>query len=415
MEADARLVYWSSMRTFLRCLARVGVSALCLVVIAGEVSVPAQTPEVPAPTVSAPTAQIVDAADKFLATLTPEQQQKAVYAFDDADQRARWSNLPTGFVPRGGISLKQMSAAQQDAAMRLLAVVLSPLGVEKVNEIRQADDDFKANGLRRGPGGRGGAPGGPPPGGQKGPLPGGQSGQSPQFSGAGGPRGGGPGGRPPGGDMFGSELYYISFLGTPSTTRKWMLQFGGHHLALNITIAGSQGVLTPTLTGAQPAAFNLNGKVVRPLGRESDKALALLRALDEEQRVKAVLTYTVPDLVLGPGQDGKKIVPEGLKAAAMSPGQQAMLLDLIAEWTGILNEASAAARMTELKADLKETWFAWSGPATGAAGSNITAYYRIQGPHLVIEYAPQHDEPTNHVHTIYRDPTDDYGAALVGQ
>jgi hypothetical protein len=38
----------------------------------------------------------------------------------------------------------------------------------------------------------------------------------------------------------------------------------------------------------------------------------------------------------------------------------------------------------------------WKG-----AGSNITAYYRIQGPHLVIEYAPQNDEPTNHVHTIY--------------
>jgi hypothetical protein len=118
---------------------------------------------------------------------------------------------------------------------------------------------------------------------------------------------------------------------------------------------------------------------------------------------------------LGPGEDGKKIVPEGLQATALNPEQRALLLDLIAQWTGILNETSAAARMAELQADLKETWFAWSGATTGAAGSNITAYYRIQGPHLVIEYAPQHDEPTNHVHTIYRDPTDDYGAALVGQ
>ena len=45
-----------------------------------------------------------------------------------------------------------------------------------------------------------------------------------------------------------------------------MLQFGGHHLALNITIAGSKGVLTPTLTGAQPATFTLNGKTIRPDG-----------------------------------------------------------------------------------------------------------------------------------------------------
>jgi hypothetical protein len=116
-----------------------------------------------------------------------------------------------------------------------------------------------------------------------------------------------------------------------------------------------------------------------------------------------------------PGQDDKTIVPEGLKASAMNPQQQAMLLGLIGEWAGIMNESSAAPRMAEMKADLNETWFAWSGPTTGTAGSNITAYYRVQGPHLVIEYAPQHDEPTNHVHTMYRDPTNDYGRALVKQ
>jgi hypothetical protein len=355
------------------------------------------------------TVQIVTAANTFLGTLNPEQRQKVLYAWDDAEQRARWSNFPTGFVPRGGISLKQMNTTQRGAAMKLLAVVLSPMGFEKVNEIREADDDFKANGSKRGPGGRGGPPpGGPPPGGQSGPPPG--------FGGPGGPsaHSGGP---PPfsSHDMFGSDLYYISFLGKPSTTSPWMLQFGGHHLALNITIAGSKGVLTPTLTGAQPATFKLNGKTVRPVGRESDKALALLQSLDEQQRKQAVLGYSVPDLVLGPGQDGKKIVPEGLKASAMNPSQRAMLLDLIAEWASIMNETSAAARMEEMKADLNETWFAWSGPTTGEAGNNITAYYRVQGPHLVIEYAPQRDEPANHVHTIYRDPTNDYGVALTKQ
>jgi hypothetical protein len=353
-------------------------------------------------------ADIARAANTFLSSLSTEQRQKVLYAFDDAKQRARWSNLPTGFVPRGGISLKQMSALQRDAAMKMLATVLSPMGLEKVNEIREADDDFKANGSKRGPGGGGGRP-------PTGPPPGGQSGPPPQFRGPGGP--GAPGGRPPfsSDDMFGSDLYYISFLGKPSTTDPWMLQFGGHHLALNITIAGSQGVLTPTLTGAQPATFKLNGKTIRPIGRESDKALALLQSLDENQRKQAVLNYTVADLVLGPGQDDKKIAPEGLKASTMNATQQAMLGDLIAEWAGIINKSSAAARMAQLKAELGETWFAWSGPTSGEAGSNITAYYRIRGPHLVIEYAPQHDEPANHVHTIYRDPTNDYGRALAKQ
>jgi hypothetical protein len=344
----------------------------------------------------------VSAADTFL-RLDASQRQRVLYAFNDNEQRVRWSNLPTGFVPRGGINFKQMSAPQRDAAMKLLATVLSPMGLEKVEEIRQADDDFKSNGSKRGPGGRGGRP------------PGGQNGPPPQTGGFNGPGRGGPGGRPPGGDMFGSDLYYISFLGKPSTSSPWMLQFGGHHLALNITIVGEKGVLTPTLTGAQPAAFKLNGKTIRPIGRESDKGLALLQSLDDKQRQQAVLNYTVSDLVLGPGQDDKKIAPEGLKASEMNARQRAMLLDVIAEWAGILNESSAAVRMAELKAELNETWFAWSGATTGEAGSNITAYYRIQGPHLVIEYAPQHDEPTNHVHTIYRDPTNDYGRALAKQ
>jgi Protein of unknown function (DUF3500) len=352
---------------------------------------------------------IVRGANAFLSSLNPEQRQNVVYAFNDATQRSRWSNLPTGFVPRGGISLKQMSSSQRDAAMKLLATVLSPMGLAKLNEIRAADDDFKANGSRRGPpGGRGGPrAGGPQP---AGPLPGGPPSGGPPPAGP--PPGGGKGPPPLSDEMFGSDLYYISFLGTPSTTNPWMLQFGGHHLALNITIAGSKGVLTPTLTGAQPAAFKLSGKTIRPLGRESDKALALLQSLDTKQRQQAVLNYTVADLVLGPGQDDKKIAPEGLKASSLNAAQQAALLDLIAEWSGILNESYATIRMSEITADLSETWFAWSGPTNGAGGSNITAYYRIQGPHLVIEYAPQHDEPANHVHTIYRDPTNDYGRAL---
>jgi hypothetical protein len=172
---------------------------------------------------------------------------------------------------------------------------------------------------------------------------------------------------------------------------------------------------TPTLTGAQPATFKLNGKTIRPLGGESDKALALLQSLDEKQRRQAVLPYTVADLVLGPGQDDNKIAPEGLKAPEMNVTRWAILLDLIAEWAGIINKNSADSRMAQMKAELNETWFAWSGATTGSAGSNITAYYRIQGPHLVIENAPQNDAPANHVHTIHRDPANDYGRALANQ
>jgi len=313
------------------------------------------------------TARMVSSANTFLSTLDAKQRQSLLFAFDDEKQRANWSNLPTSFVPRGGLSLKELNATQRAAALALVSSALSQRGFEKVQQIMEGDELLKTKESNN--------------------------------------------------PIFGKDLYYISILGKPSEKDPWMLQFGGHHLALNVTIDGQRGVLTPTLTGAQPALYTLDGKTVRPLGQESDKALALLNALDDAQRKQAILTFRLADLVLGPGQDGKTIVPEGLKASAMNERQRAMLLDLISEWADIVHESAAAARMAELKADIAETWFAWSGPVTATPGSNITAYYRIQGPHLVIEYAPQRlgGDPTMHVHTMYRDPTNDYGRKFIAK
>jgi len=319
---------------------------------------------VKAPMAQTATSRIVSTANTFLSTLDQKQRQSVLFAFDDEKQRARWSNLPTTMVPRAGLSLKELNPAQRSAALALVSSALSPKGFEKVQQIMEGDELLKTSG-----------------------------GNNP---------------------MFGKDLFYISILGTPSEKAPWMLQFGGHHLAVNITLAGERGVLTPSLIGAQPALYTLNGKTVRPLEGESDKAIALLNALDENQRKQAILSYRLADLVLGPGQDGKTIQPEGLKASAMNERQRAMLLDVISEWASISRESAAAPRMAELKADIKDTWFAWSGPTTVTPGSNIAAYYRIQGPHLVIEYAPQRlgGDPSMHVHTMYRDPTNDYGLRL---
>jgi len=341
-----------------------GVAALGLACTLAAVALSGYAPQ-PQPG----TARIVSAADAFLATLTPDQRKRELFAFDDNEQRARWSNLPTGFVPRAGLSMGQLNVTQRSAAMALMAATLSPKGLEKVKEIVEGDEVLKQ----------------------------------------------GSGGRDQ--NMFGKDLFYISILGTPSAKTPWMLQFGGHHLALNITIAGEQGILTPSLTGAQPALYTENGKTIRPLGAESDKGMALLNSFDETQRKQAILSFRVADLVLGPGQDGKTIVPEGLKASSMNAKQKAMLLDLISEWVGIVHEGAANARMKEIKAGLDETWFAWSGSTTVALGKNIAAYYRIQGPKLVIEYAPQRlgGDLSMHVHTIYRDPTNDYGRGVTGK
>ena len=67
----------------------------------------------------------------------------------------------------------------------------------------------------------------------------------------------------------GRAVYTLAIFGSPSATKPWMLQFGGHHLGLNIVIAGSRGGLTPTLTGAQPAVYTSGDRKVRVLAGEA--------------------------------------------------------------------------------------------------------------------------------------------------
>jgi len=194
--------------------------------------------------------------------------------------------------------------------------------------------------------------------------------------------------------------------GKPSTTEPWMLQFGGHHLGINVTMVGKNAVLTPTHTGTQPDSFTRAGKIVRPLGPENDLAFKLVNMLDAQQQKQAVLGAKPKNLVLGPGQDGKTIPPEGLKCSTLDKEQRATLIELIAAWVNILPEDSAASRMAAIKAKIDDTHFAWYGPTTD--GSAV--YFRIQSPNLLIEYAPQGS--TNHIHTIIRDPSNDYGTEL---
>jgi Protein of unknown function (DUF3500) len=303
------------------------------------------------------TADIASAGTAFLSTLDESQRGKVVYDFKDEAQRKRWSNLPTSMVKRGGLRMGDLTKAQRDAVMKLLAAALSPQGYQKVCEIVEAEEELKKS-----------------------------SGSS----------------------NFGRDEYYVSLLGRPSSTQPWMIQFGGHHLGINVTLAGERETIAPSHTGAQPAFFEFEGKTVRPLGRETDKSFALVNSLDEAQRKQAIIGAQMHDLVLGPGRDGEMIQPEGIKGSALTEKQREMLLGLASEWTGMMNEASAKAKMEDLKQHIAETWFAWSGPTEAGKA----AYFRIQGPTVVIEYAPQKlgGDATKHIHTIYRDPTNEYGA-----
>src|SRR5579859_3053573 len=260
---------------------------------------------------SVATARIVAAAQTLVNSLDEAGRAKVQFRWDDNEQRKRWSNLPSPLVERRGIRMGDLTDAQRANVMALLKEALSADGYRKVNEIMSGDEVLRVNGDGRGGRGRGGR----------------------------GPGGGGP--------AFGLDNYWLAFLGAPSTTAPWMLQFGGHHLAINLTLGGANASMTPSLPAAQPATYTFEGREIRPLGRENDKAFALINALDASQRDQAILKYRVADLVLGPTQDGKTIQPEGIRASALTANEQAMLLDLAKEWAGIVTDAFATPRMAE--------------------------------------------------------------------
>ena len=262
------------------------------------------------------------------------------------------------------MQLGSLTAPQRAAALHLLGVLLSPKGYQKVDDIMGADQVMADEGTN--------------------------------FA-------------------SGRDTYTLGLFGTPSATAPWMVEFGGHHLGVNVTMAGGHGTAAPTMTGAQPAQYTTkDGRKVRPMGAENDKAFALLDALDAGQRKAALLTYEIGDLVMGPGHDGEVLQPEGVKGSALTPRQRDLLMDVVSEWACIVNDRFAAERVAEIRAGLDDTYFAWSGPTTHAPDRNGSAYYRIQGPKVVIEFSPQGvgGDLTDHVHTVYRDPTNEYGTAL---
>jgi hypothetical protein len=313
-------------------------------------------------TADATTKKIVTAANAFEATLSDAQKAKVNFAWDDTVQRAKWSNFPTGIFQRNGLKLGDMSTAQKTETFKLLETVLSPSGYKQIRQVIDGDEVLKSSG------------------------------------------GGG-------NLVFGEAEYYISFVGTPSETTPWTLQFGGHHMALNATVFGKDVVLTPSLTGGQPTKYTLNGVSVQPIIGEVNKAFALIGSLDATQQPKAIIGSSFIDLVLGPGKDGMTLQAEGIPASSLSAPQQTALLELISERVGVLDEDDAAAKMTEVKANLEKTYFAWAGPTTLGSAS----YFRVTGPTILIEYSPQSmgGDASNHVHSMLRDPTNDYGAAVI--
>jgi len=301
---------------------------------------------------------MASAANAFLESLDDDLRQRAALALDHQERR-EWTNLPAR-AGAGGLRLGDCSDTQVKAFCDLMGTLFSEQGYHKMCSIMLADDQL----LR--------------------------------------------GGRPRPG--FGTEEFSVVVFGKPSPNGPWAFQLDGHHVGVNLAIQGSKLTMSPSFIGTQPEAFHIATKKYRPLAGEIDGAFQLVNSLDDAQRKQAIVKPKRGSIKTGPGNDANVPEPEGVSCATFSETQKEMLLSLIEEWVNDLPPEQAEQRLRKLRNEIDQTFFAWQGPTI--AVSDVS--YTIQGPSLIIEYACQNlgGNPLDHLHTMYRDPTNEYGKQI---
>ncbi|MEM9803333.1 MAG: DUF3500 domain-containing protein, partial [Planctomycetota bacterium] len=217
---------------------------------------------------------------------------------------------------------------------------------------------------------------------------------------------------PPGGSRpgFGAENFWLVLFGEPDAKGAWGLQLDGHHLALNLSFSGEGMTMSPTFLGAQPSRFERGDEVVEPLGDAVSGAFALIGSLDDTQRATAVVGPTRAGNVAAAGRDGFVPEREGLACSELSADQMRLAQALFTAVVRDLPQDIAQKRLRELENELPEMHLSWRGPTSPK--SDVS--FRLQGPTLILEYACQDlgGDPLDHLHLMYRDPTNEYGARL---
>jgi hypothetical protein len=331
---------------------------------------------------AAPTAEMVEAAERLLQSLSPASRRELMYEAD-APEWQGWAN-PEFIQHDTGLRLEHQDAATRQAVLDLLTASLSPAGFELARTL------MRINGFL--------------------------------------------------GDLVGlagimnEHSYNVAVFGTPSRTEPWGWQLFGHHLALNCAVVGDQLVVTPVFFGAEPTVIDdgpyAGAEVFAErieLGRRLMAALpAPLR--DRARVFDELVDPAMPEGRVHPGderhlagafQDNRVIPYEGVRVSEMDDEGVELVRAILAEFVSHLPAGPAAARRRELDAHLAETFFCW----IGGWGPGEPFYYRIQSPVVVLELDHHrgvflsNDEPAPfHIHTVMRTPNGgDYGRALLRQ
>jgi uncharacterized protein DUF3500 len=317
---------------------------------------------------------MTSAGTAFVQSLTPEQRQQAMFAFE-TDERLHWHFIPTEMFARKGLLIRDMTPEQRTLAHGLMKASLSQRGYMTASSIMELETVLKAIEGARPEVGRG-------------------AGGTPQVL------------------ERNPEKYFFSVFGTPSAKSTWGWRVEGHHVSLHFTVVnGTLVASSPTFFGSNPAEVRDGPKKgLRILGAEEDAARALVDALDASQRTKAIVDATAPgDMLTMANVNISPLAPAGLTAEAMTPAQRDLLMKLIDVYTGYMPADVAAERVAKLKkAGVEKIAFAWAG----ATERGKKHYYRIQGPTFLVEYDNTQNDG-NHIHSVWRDFNGDFGRDLL--
>lgn len=304
------------------------------------------------------------ALNALLETFSPDAKEQVSFNLDSRE-RHRWSNLPAGRTARPGVSFGEMSDDQRNLLFAFLSASLGEAGYQSVAKVMAAEAYLAADS------------------------------RSGRMS-------------------WSPENYWLSVYGTPSNTGRWAWAFGGHHLALNISM--DNGVVTsmsPSFVGSEPARFTLNGIEYDVITDMHEAGFAIYKTLSGEQKQQATLSRFPRSLAVGANKDAVVPVPVGISLKEMNEDQRELALNAIYHWISHQPDENALPRMQEIASQLDQTFFGWYGELS----INSRSYFRIQGPSLIIELqgglgnVGSSADGLGHYHTIYRNPTFDYGEA----
>lgn len=287
--------------------------------------------------------------------------QRATATFPFASpERFAWDYRPGD---RGGLALADMRPAQRSAALAVVGAAMSARGAEEIAAIIALEAILWA--LER------------------------ESGRS--------------------GHSRDPEHYWWAVFGDPAAGGPWSWRIGGHHVAIQLTLADARIVgSAPSFLGANPAVVPSGPTPgARALTGEETLARALVAGLSSEQQAIAVVDPVAPpDILSGIGARADLTgIPNGIRHDDLTAPQQEGLERLIQHYLGRARDEVAAADWERIvDAGLAAVTFAWAGPLEPGRGH----YYAVRGPQFLVEYDNTQND-ANHVHAVWRDLTNDWG------